>query len=89
MLLDEVPVESWAKRSLEQLLQRVFSELAPREPLTMIEWAERYRMLSREENPDYEGPFRLDNTPILRGILAALSARGVRRAVVQKSAQIG
>lgn len=88
-LADLPPVEAWAEKALDALLRRVFSELAPREPLTLFEWAERYRKLSPEENPDYAGDFSLENTPILRGILAALSERGVSRVVVQKSAQIG
>lgn len=88
-LADLPPVDAWAERALASMLRRVFAELAPREPLTMFEWAERYRKLSAEENPDYAGDFDLDNTPILRGILAALSQRGVARVVVQKSAQIG
>lgn len=89
LLLSEAPVELWAKRALDDMLARVWSELAPREPLTMIEWAERYRVLSREETNDYAGRFDLDNTPVLRGILAVLSDRKTRRVIVQKAAQQG
>lgn len=88
-LADLPPVDAWAEKALAAMLRRVFAELAPRAPLTMFEWAEEYRKLSPEENPDYAGDFSLDNTPALRGVLAALSERGVSRVVVQKSAQIG
>ena len=79
----------WAAQALESMLGRVFGKLRPRPPLSPVEWAEKYRRLSSEENPDFAGPFRLENTPVLRGILAACGERGVRRVVVQKSAQIG
>jgi phage terminase large subunit GpA-like protein len=88
-LADLPPVDAWAEKALAAMLRRVFAELAPRAPLSMVEWAEFYRKLSPEENPDYAGDFSLDNTPALRGVLAALSQRGVSRVVVQKSAQIG
>lgn len=89
MLLAAAPVDRWAHKALDDMLSRVWAELAPREPLTYFEWAERYRELSPEENPDYAGPFSLENTPALRGILAALSLPTTRRCIVQKSAQIG
>lgn len=81
--------QAWAEKALAGMLGRVFRELAPPLPLSLIEWAERERILSEEETHDFPGPFRLDNTPALRGILAALSDRHTRRCVVQKSAQIG
>lgn len=78
-----------ANEALDTMLRRVFGQLRPRPPLSPMEWAEKYRVLSSEENPDFAGRFNLDNTPILRGILAACGQKGVRRVVVQKSAQIG
>ncbi len=83
------PDAEWADQALDAMLARVLAELAPREPLTIIEWAERHRKLSSEENPDFAGDYRLDNTPALRGILAAAGEEGVQRIVVQKSAQLG
>lgn len=80
---------TWALDALEAMLRRVFAELRPRSPLGYGEWAEKYRILSAEESPDHPGRFSLDNTPALRGILAALSDRETRRCAVQKSAQIG
>lgn len=88
-LASVTPAAEWAERALDNLLARCFAELEPPEPLSIIEWAERYRKLSSEENPDFEGAYRLDNTPALRGILAAAGEEGVFRIVVQKSAQLG
>lgn len=87
--LADVTPDAWAERALSAMLRRVFAEIAPREPLTLIEWAERYRILSKEEANDFAGPFDLNNTPALRGILAALSDRTTRRCIVQKAAQQG
>lgn len=80
-------VETWAGQALAALMGRVFGQLRPRSPLSPIEWVEKYRRLSPEENPDYAGPFRLENIPALRGILAAAGQRGVRRIAAQKPAQ--
>lgn len=81
-------IESWADQALDDLLGRVFAQLRPRPYLGPAEWVEKYRRLSSEENPDFAGPFRLDNIPVLRGVLAACGTPGVRRVVGQKSAQI-
>lgn len=80
--------EDWAAAALDAMLRRVFAELAPPPPIDIIEWSEKYRELSREESNDFPGPYRLDNTPVLRGILAACSNPKTRRVVGQKSAQI-
>lgn len=80
--------EAWAAQALDALLVRVFAQLRPREPLTPLEWAEKYRWLSAEENPDYAGRFDTHNIPALRGALAAAGEPGVGRIVGQKSAQL-
>lgn len=83
-------VDAWAEKAVARLVRLALHQLKPRPPLTIGEWAERYRTLSTEESPDYGGrAYSLENTPILRGILAALSIPGVGRVVAQKSAQIG
>lgn len=86
-VLDE-DVETWAAQALDAMLGRVFAQLRPRPPLGPLEWVERYRRLSPEENPDFPGPFNTDNIPALRGVLAACGQKGVRRVVAQKPAQI-
>ncbi|MEW6612696.1 MAG: terminase gpA endonuclease subunit [Pseudomonadota bacterium] len=84
-----IETEAWAAAALDAMLRRVFAELAPPPPMTIAEWAEAYRVLSKEETNDYPGPYDLDNTPALRGILAACSDPDIRRVIVQKSAQLG
>ena len=79
----------WAADALAALLRRVFADLAPPPPMSYITWAETYRILSKEETNDYAGPFDLENTPGLRGILAACGQRDVRRVITQKCAQYG
>lgn len=79
---------TWAQQALDAMLKRVFAQLRPRPPLTPLAWVEKYRRLSSEENPDFAGPFRLENIPVLRGVLAACGQPGVHRVVAQKSAQI-
>lgn len=82
-------IDDWATAALDALLRRVFADLAPPPPLTISEWAEQHRILSKEETNDYPGPYDLDNTPALRGILAACGDKKARRVIVQKAAQQG
>lgn len=79
---------NWAAAALDALLARVFAQLRPRPPMTPLMWAEKYRYLSSEENPDYVGKFCTENIPALRGVLASAGEPGVGRLVAQKSAQI-
>jgi len=79
----------WATSALAAMLARCFAELEPPAPLSIIEWAETYRTLSREEANDYAGRYDLENTPALRGILAECDPTKNRRVIVQKSAQLG
>lgn len=87
-LLDEVAVMEAAREALDALFARVWAELKPPEQLTLIEWAERYRILSEEETSN-PGKYSLELTPTLRGILAAASDPDVRKIACQKSAQWG
>lgn len=85
--VDDTP--EWAVRALDAMLTRVFSELAPPARSCPLEWAESYRVLSKEEANDFPGPFDMDNTPALRGVLAECDPRRNSRVVMQKSAQLG
>lgn len=87
MLADASQI-AWAEQALDAMLARVFAQLRPRPPLTPLQWVEKYRYLSSEENPDYAGKFSSENIPALRGVLAAAGDPSVRRIVGQKSAQI-
>lgn len=86
---DAACVEVWATVALENMLTRVFAELEPPKPMSIIDWAETYRILSREEANDYAGQYDLENTPALRGILAECDPKKNRRVAVQKAAQQG
>lgn len=82
-------IHGWATAALSSMLSRVFAELIPPTPVSIIDWAETYRVLSREEANDYAGAYSLENTPALRGILAECDTKKNRRVVSQKSAQVG
>ena len=79
----------WATVALGKMLARVFAELEPPTPMSIIDWAETHRILSREEANDYAGKYSLENTPALRGILAECDTKRNRRVAVQKAAQQG
>ena len=79
----------WATVALGKMLARVFAELEPPTPMSIIDWAETHRILSREEANDYAGKYSLENTPALRGILAECDPKRNRRVAVQKAAQQG
>lgn len=85
----DLPIDAWATAALDAMLRRVFAELAPPPPMSLIEWSEEHRILSKEETNDYPGAYSLENTPALRGILAACGEKRVRRVIVQKAAQQG
>lgn len=82
-------VHGWATAALDAMLKRCLAELEPPKPLSIVEWAETYRVLSREEANDYAGAYDLENTPALRGILTECESTRNRRVIVQKSAQLG
>lgn len=86
---DHPGVYGWAAAALDAMLKRCLAELEPPKPLSIVEWAETYRVLSREEANDYAGAYDLENTPALRGILAECDPSRNRRVIVQKSAQLG
>lgn len=61
--------------------------LAPPPTLTLSEWADRYRMLSRE-NSAAPGRFRTDVVPYLRDVMDACTDRRIREVVVMKGVQV-
>lgn len=81
-------LDASARAALHAAFGRAWSKHAPPPEMTIIEWAERYRVMSPEETST-PGQYSLEMTPVLRGILAAASRRDVRKLVVQKSAQVG
>lgn len=82
-------LNGWAHAALVKMLARVFADLEPPKAMSIIVWSETHRILSREEANDYAGPYSLENTPALRGILAECDPKRNRRVAVQKAAQQG
>lgn len=58
----------------------------PREILSPSAWAERHY---RVTTGDFRGPFSLDRTPYLRGLLDAIADPAVRVVAVKKGSQVG
>jgi Bacteriophage tail assembly protein len=71
-------------------VERAWREgLTPDPPLTVSEWAERYRMLGTRESAE-PGRWRNARTPYLREIMDCLSPTSpVERVVLMKGAQVG
>lgn len=64
------------------------SILAPPPKLTVSEWADRYRFLSREASAE-PGKWRTDRAPYLRGMMDAFSEPLVEKVCCMTSSQIG
>ena len=62
--------------------------LAPPPRLTVSEWADRFRVLSREASAE-PGQWRTARAPYLQGIMDAFSDPRVEEVVVMSSAQVG
>ena len=75
---------AWRQRR-NTLLRTV---LAPPPRLSISEWADRYRMLSRESSAE-PGKWSTDRAPYQRGIMDAFGDPMVEGVVVMSSAQIG
>lgn len=81
---DESARAAWRRRR-SQLCRTV---LAPPSKLTLSEWADRYRFLSRENSAE-PGRFRTARVPYLKGVMDACTDRRIREVVVMKAAQVG
>lgn len=75
-------------RKTEQLACSVFAYYAPPEDLTVPEWAEKYRVLSRENSAE-AGPWRNRRTPYLIEPMRAFTDPAVRHITVVASSQVG
>ncbi len=66
-----------------------FDGLRPEQPLTVSEWADRYRRLSSKAGAE-PGPWRTDRTPYLREPMDCLSPGAPwRRVVLMFGSQMG
>ncbi len=72
----------------EQLLQRIKGQFAPPPPLTVSEWADGYRFLSRESASE-PGPWRTARAPYQKGIMDSFNDKRIHTIVIMSSAQVG
>lgn len=68
--------------------RNVLAYMKPAPRLTVSEWADRHRQLSREYAAE-PGQWRTDRAPYQRGIMDAFSDPGVETVMVQSSSQVG
>ncbi|ROR25150.1 phage terminase large subunit GpA-like protein [Comamonas sp. BIGb0124] len=92
MSVPHVPAASshahWARMALRGMFRRTWSKLKPPPRLNCAQWAAKNRWLSEEESA-IPGKFKWAVSPALEDIAIACSRPGVRKVVVQKSAQVG
>ena len=76
-----------ARKTIE-LFKRVVKAVAPVEPLTVSEWADKHRIISPESAAE-PGRWRTDRAPFQRDIMDALSDPYVETVVIKSSSQVG
>jgi len=73
--------------TLDDLLQRVFSNFAPPARLSTTEWANTHRWLPSQQSA-IPGKYNTKITPWIPGMLDALDDKSVRKVTCMKSAQV-
>ena len=73
---------------LENAIKRAFEHLKPDEPMTVSEWAEKFRYMSSEET-SRPGPWRNEIVPYLVGIMDAFNQEGIEKIIFLKPTQVG
>lgn len=76
------------KRPVDKTFKRAFSHYKPPEDLSVSEWAEQYRVLSRESSAE-AGRWRNSRTPYLVEIMDAFTDYRVKKISVASSSQVG
>lgn len=66
------------KRAVDRTFQKAFAHYKPPEPMTVSQWAERYRILSKESSAE-AGVWRNDRTPYLTEIMDAFTDHKVKK----------
>ena len=66
---------------------KVGRAFAPTEKLTPSQWAEKYRRLTATSAEP--GPYRMDRTPYMRGIIDAILEPWIQELIIMKSVQVG
>lgn len=77
-----------AAARLNRAIRDSVAAMAPPDDLTVTEWAEKYRRLSREASAE-PGPWRTERTPYLREPMDAFTDPRVRRIVMVAASQVG
>lgn len=75
-------------RAVDRTFSRSFKSYKPPEDLTVSQWAERFRVLSRESSAE-AGPWNNDRTPYLVGVMDAFNDPAVSRITMVASSQVG
>lgn len=70
------------------LFKRIAKILSPPPKLTVSQWADNYRVLSREASAE-PGRWRTDRAPYMREIMDAITDANIEESVIMSSAQIG
>ena len=73
---------------LNKVLAKALRVMRPPDALTVTEWAEKHRRLSREDSAE-PGPWRVSRTPYLREIMDCFTNPNVRRIVFVAASQVG
>ena len=76
------------KEHTRKLFSKIFATLAPPPKMTLSEWADNYRMLSRKSSAE-PGKWKTSRAPYQREIMDAISDTSVQKVVVMSAAQIG
>ncbi|CDX01289.1 Phage terminase large subunit (GpA) [Desulfitobacterium hafniense] len=77
-----------SRRKTANLFKRIAKIVAPPPLLTVSEWADRYRKLSREASAE-PGQWRTDRAPYQREIMDSINLPWVETIIIMSSAQVG
>lgn len=75
-------------RAVDKTFSKAFEHYTPPEPLTVSQWAEKHRVLSRESTAE-AGPWRNARTPYLVGPMDAFNDPRVREIAIVAPSQVG
>ncbi|MFM1655640.1 phage terminase large subunit family protein [Brevibacillus sp. B_LB10_24] len=76
------------KQKTVNLFRKILKSVAPPPKLTISEWADRYRKLSRETSAD-PGQWRTERAPYQREIMDSVTDPRIEKVVVMSSSQVG
>ena len=88
MISTETTTKKRRLRPVDRTFTRAFASYTPPNDLTVSQWAEQYRVLSRESSAE-AGPWRNARTPYLVAPMDAFSDPRVRHLTMVASSQVG